>query len=61
MIIIIIIFISTIAATSKLILIMMMMMMTLPMDVTLVGIVTDVRDLQNQKAYIPYDSSYDDI
>ena len=31
------------------------------MDVTLVGIVTDVRELQDSKAQLPYDSSYDDI
>ena len=35
--------------------------MILPMDVTLVGIVTDVRELQYPKAQSAYDSSYDDI
>ena len=40
---------------------MMIFIIMIPMNVTLVGIVTDVRELQQEKAQSPYDSSYDDI
>ena len=34
---------------------MMMMMMMIPMDLTLVGIVTDVKDVHDSKALVPND------
>ena len=37
---------------------MMMMMMMIPMDVTLLGMVTDARDVHPLKALLPDDSDY---